>query len=75
MKSYLFAGALPLLAGACASPTPLPDVTALQAPVAPTAPSRATAYSDPLRDFTSRAVVEPSPWRGLNDAQSPGEGH
>lgn len=74
MKIHLLAGAMPLLAGACtASPTPLPDIAALQAPAAQTVPNRATAYRNPIADFTARPVVEPAPWRSLNDSQSTGE--
>ena len=76
MKSYLLAGAMPLLAGACtASPTPPPDIAALRAPTTQSVPYRATAYRDPIADFTARPVVEPAPWRGLNDSQSTGEGN
>ncbi|PZX11782.1 hypothetical protein LX81_03859 [Palleronia aestuarii] len=76
MKSYLLAGAMPLLAGACtASPTPLPDIAALQAPATQAVPGRTTAYRDPIGDFTARPVVEPAPWRSLNDSQSTGEGN
>lgn len=76
MKCYVFAGALPLLAGACAAtPTPLPDVAALQAPATATVPPRATTYRDPIQNFTARPVVEPAPWRGLNESQAPVEGN
>lgn len=76
MKSYLLAGAMPLLASACtAGPMSLPDVAALQAPAARSVPSRATVYRDPIQDFTARPVVEPAPWRRLNDSQSTGEGN
>lgn len=76
MKIHLLAGAMPLLAGACtASPTPLPDIATLRAPAAQSVPSRATAYRDPIRDFTARPVVEPAPWRSLNDSQSTAEGN
>ncbi|TMM51701.1 hypothetical protein [Sulfitobacter sabulilitoris] len=75
MKPILFAGALPLLLGACAStPTPLPDVAGLQAPAFDQGAVTPVAYRNPLEGFENRAVTGPEDWRRLNQRQAPGQG-
>ena len=66
----LAAGALPVALAACgAAPVSLPDTTFIVAPAAPVVAARQTGYANPLRDFTPRAVTDPSDWRESNRSQ------
>lgn len=65
----LVAGALPLALAACNATTPLPDVVGITAPATPTVATRQTGYSNPIRNYTIRPVVDPADWRGSNRSQ------
>lgn len=65
----LTAGALPLVLAACNAATPLPDTSFLVAPAAPTVAARQTGYSNPIRNYTLRPVVDPADWRESNQSQ------
>lgn len=70
MKISLIAGCFPVVLGACtAPPTPLPDVTALQA-TALQASIQQPRNQSVVRNYENRTVTDPKPWRELNDAQS-----
>ncbi|MGB3556323.1 MAG: hypothetical protein WBA25_16970 [Jannaschia sp.] len=70
MTPKIFAvGALPLILAACNAATPLPDVVGITAPAAPTVAPRQTGYSNPIRNYTIRPVVDPADWRGSNRSQ------
>ena len=68
MHKLYAVGVLPLILGACAAPTPLPDVAALQAPAAPAVPPRDGGYASPMRGFEERPVVDPAALRREADA-------
>ncbi|MFD2738028.1 hypothetical protein ACFSUD_00440 [Sulfitobacter aestuarii] len=85
MKSPMIAGALSLTLGACSNapaffadptsvyvqqPTPLPELSALQAAAAPGGTSHASAES-PFAGYQRYGVVEPLDWRRLNAEQAP----
>lgn len=75
MKISLFAGCFPVLLGACSTtPTPLPDIAALQASTVPNAAIVQPQGRSVLQGYEHRDVTDPKPWRELNDLQAPGEG-
>jgi hypothetical protein len=86
MKILLFAGALSLTLGACTNapaffadptsvyaqtPTPLPDVSALQAVSTQHVQSGASGGESLFGDYRRRGVMEPLDWRRLNAEQTP----
>jgi hypothetical protein len=73
MKSQLFSGACALALGACtATPTPLPDTTALKVISAPDASGPLRAQ-DPFAGYTYRAPTGPRPWLEVNQEQTEGQ--
>lgn len=72
MKIILLTGASALALSACTyEPTPLPDITFLNA-----ATNRSVAspvrYQDPLAGYIYRAPTGPRDWREVNQEQSEG---
>ena len=63
------AGAMPLVLAACNAVTPLPNVGGITASAAPTVAARQTGYSNPIRNYTARPVVDPADWRQSNTSQ------
>ncbi|EUB96788.1 hypothetical protein PMI07_001122 [Rhizobium sp. CF080] len=71
MRRMLLVAALPLLASGCASALPEVVDSADNPDSAYAAPVR---YQSPIGSYTHRIPVDPKPWRGLNDAQTPKRG-
>lgn len=72
MKIHLITGASALALGACAyEPTPLPIITAQQAPTNTTVASP-IGYQEPLAEFTHRSPTGPRDWRSVNEEQTEG---
>lgn len=69
MKRVLFAAALPLLTGGCATTLP-PEVTAFRSPFDIASVTRLHHHSA-ITSYTHREPVGPKPWRQLNDERVP----
>ena len=71
MKATLFALVVPLLLAGCATPRPLPEVTAYKSPVTAGAKVPKTHFHTTLTGYTHREPVTPEAWVDGDDAAAP----
>lgn len=71
MKTILSAALVSALLSGCASTNLPAKVLAYQTPDDPQLGIRDTHHHNIIGDYNDRDVVEPKPWRKLNDDQAP----
>lgn len=74
MKTVLSAALVSALLSGCTSINAPAEVLSYQTPDDPQVGIRSTRHENILGDYNHRDVVEPKPWRGLNDSQAPNSG-
>lgn len=72
-KSFFAAAYLSVLVSGCSTSGPA-TVLPLSSPADPEAGIRSAHHLDILEGYNHRNVVDPRPWRQLNDEQSPDKG-
>jgi len=74
MKILLSTALLSALLTGCTSSNIPPDILTFQSPDDPGIAIRDTHHHSIIGDYNHRNVVDPKPWRKLNDDQAPKQG-